>query len=99
MIKINRPNKKPLCWWCGKPADSREHRHKKSDVKFIFGDKFEGEPVIIKDKSPTTVQGPNSSLLKFDTVLCQVCNNSRSQPFDRAYSRFVDYVIMIMMKF
>lgn len=92
MIKI-QPYKEGRCWWCGKRANSQEHRHKKSDVKHIFGNKFEGEPVIIRDNYQKEVQGPDSKLLKFEKVLCQDCNNRRSQPFDRAYDLFVSYVL------
>lgn len=92
MIKIQQ-YKQERCWWCEKQANSQEHRHKKSDVKYIFGKKFEGEPVIIRDNYQKEVQGPDSKLLKFNKVLCQDCNNSRSQPFDRAYDLFVRYVL------
>lgn len=92
MIKIQQ-YKEEICWWCGKQADSQEHRHKKSDVKHIFGNKFEGEPIIIRDNNQKEVQGPDSKLLKFEKVLCQDCNNNRSQPFDRAYDLFVRYVL------
>lgn len=92
VIKI-QSYKEGICWWCGKLADSQEHRHKKSDVKHIFGNKFEGNPIIIRDNYQKEIQGPNSKLLKFDNVLCQVCNNKRSQPFDKAYVLFVNYVL------
>ena len=92
MIKRQSHNEES-CWWCNGLADSQEHRHKKSDVKNIFGSGFESEPVIIKDHHQKSVQGPNSKLLKFPKVLCQDCNNSRSQPFDRAYDLFISYVL------
>lgn len=92
MIKKQAYNK-GKCWWCGKPANSQEHRHKKSDVKRIFGNKFENEPVIIRDSKHKDIQGPNSRFLKFPRVLCQDCNNSKSQPFDRAYDLFVGYIL------
>lgn len=92
MIKILYNNKE-ICWWCGKQADSKEHRHKKSDVKFLFGNKLEGLPVIIRNDNKVDVQGPNSRFLKFPKVLYQNCNNKRSQPFDRAYDSFIKYVL------
>ncbi|MBE9467889.1 MAG: hypothetical protein IMY72_06140 [Bacteroidetes bacterium] len=91
MIKqISQESKK--CWWCGSDANSGEHRHKKSDLKRIFGKKFEGKPVIIKNNKIIEIQGPNSKLLKFKKVLCKKCNNEVSQPFDKAYDRFISYI-------
>ncbi|HBS86252.1 MAG TPA: hypothetical protein DEA97_06835 [Bacteroidales bacterium] len=92
MIKI-QPYDEEKCWWCGNKANSQEHRHKKSDVKHIFGNRFEGEPVVIRDNHQRNLQGPDSKLLKFKKVLCKDCNNRRSQPFDRAYDLFVEYVL------
>jgi len=92
MIEI-KTHKGEVCWWCGKSANSREHRHKKSDIKLLFGNKFCGEPILLKDNQQKKLQGPNSDLLKFERVLCQNCNNSRSQPFDRAYDCFINYTL------
>jgi len=38
------------------------------------------------------VQGPDSTVVKFSPTMCQNCNNSRSQPFDRAYDKFIAYM-------
>lgn len=88
-----------LCWWCGtRPADSREHKFKKSDLRQAFGrDAWTGDEAVVRGGtlvSPleTDVQGPNSQGVKFDPVLCSNCNNHRSQPFDRAYSTFTGYL-------
>jgi|JI10StandDraft_1071094.scaffolds.fasta_scaffold03922_15 hypothetical protein len=93
MIKLSDNNKK--CWWCGNTADSREHRHKKSDFKRVFGrGNYDPEliPTIERDGELITVQGPNSDFLKFDKVICINCNSTRSQPFDLAYDIFIKYV-------
>jgi hypothetical protein len=92
MIKIQQLERKK-CWLCGNEPNSKEHRHKKTDVKHIFENKFEGEPIIIKDHSHKKIQGSDSKLLKLEKVLCQDCNNNRSQPFDRAYDLFINYVL------
>lgn len=39
-----------------------------------------------------SVNGPNSSRLKYNANLCGRCNNERSQPFDMAYDRYSDFV-------
>lgn len=83
------------CWWCGDEADSREHKWKKSELSAIYGPAgSEKYPLIwVEDGSHTKIiQGPDSAILKFEKSLCQNCNNSRSQPFDRAYDHWVGYL-------
>lgn len=88
-----------VCWWCGiRPADSKEHRYKKSDLTQVFGKgAWHGDSAVVRGgtgvpQAESTVQGPNSKRLKFEQVLCQQCNNDRSQPFDLAYSGFTAYM-------
>lgn len=90
---IIKKDYKNRCWWCGNLADSREHKHKKTDFKRLYTTELtEGKlPVVDKDKKFYQIQGPDSDLLKYDKVLCQKCNNSRSQSFDRAYDKFIEY--------
>lgn len=83
------------CWWCGDSATSREHRHKRSDVVRLFGyGKYEGPgaPVRGVGERLRDIRGPNSMQLKFPASLCHNCNTARSQPFDRAYEAFIDYL-------
>lgn len=80
------------CWWCGQAADSREHRVKASQLKRMFRT---SEFLVLDDTvggRPTRQNGLKSKPILFDKVLCAQCNNSRSQPFDRAYDTFVDKV-------
>lgn len=83
-----------VCWWCGSVADSLEHRHKRTDLLRLWvGD--EG-PVWGGEESRTEViRGPNSksSAVRFGRILCQRCNNDRSQPFDLAYEQFSDALV------
>jgi hypothetical protein len=46
----------------------------------------------VAENRPRHVQGSNSARMKYDPVLCAKCNSSRSQPWDRAYDRFIDWV-------
>jgi hypothetical protein len=39
------------------------------------------------------VRSNRSDPLKFPASLCQPCNNTRGQPFDRAYDRFIEWVL------
>lgn len=83
------------CWICGKPADSGEHSIKKSNFKTLFGTtgpyKNENELCLVRDGKLIPIQSANSKHLKFN-VLCKYCNNTRTQPFDKAYEKFIKYV-------
>lgn len=85
------------CWWCGRPADSREHRHKKNEVKRHFGPgPYTGDNAVVRgvlgQETHVQVQGPDSVQLKFERVLCSACNSARSQNADKAYDAFSGYV-------
>jgi hypothetical protein len=41
----------------------------------------------------TPIQGPDSSALKYAPSLCQDCNTTRTQPYDRAYDHFISWVV------
>lgn len=86
------------CWWCEGPAGSREHRHKASDLRREFSRaEYEANDVIIRrtgvPERAITVPGPNSAAVKFDDHFCTDCNSARSQPFDRAYDRFISWFL------
>jgi hypothetical protein len=84
-----------MCWWCGGAADSREHRYKRTDVVQSFGKgPWRGSVVRVRSDSAFMdhIQGPGSDKLKFSKVLCARCNDTRSQPFDRAYDGFAEYL-------
>ena len=87
---------KNKCWICLRPADSSEHRIKKSDMIRAFGrGGYKGEyaPVHIREDVHTDIQGPNSKTLKYSKSLCRYCNSTRTQPLDRAYDCFMDWVM------
>lgn len=82
------------CWWCGQPADSKEHRYKKTDVVKAFGaGPWVEKPLRFANGSARgqEIQGPKSDRLKFAAVLCSPCNTARSQDFDHAYRTFSDF--------
>lgn len=85
-----------VCWICGSDADSAEHRLKRADLLRAYGrGPYRGlnAPVHVRDGKQTQVQGPGASTVKYSRFLCQHCNSTRSQPFDRAYDDFIDWVI------
>ncbi len=87
-------NKK--CWICGEKATTREHRIKKSDIISKYGKgTYKGKNEICiyeKNKNLQMIRGANSTLLKYDKILCSNCNNSKTQLFDRAYEKFIIYI-------
>lgn len=83
-----------LCWWCGAPANSREHKWKKSEVVKLFGSgSYDGKVLWVHEDGTENIRGPKASSLMFGHSLCRNCNGTRSQPFDRAYSTFSNYLI------
>ncbi|MDW3652749.1 MAG: hypothetical protein R8P61_37065 [Bacteroidia bacterium] len=93
---IQKTEYKNICWWCGSKADSREHTHKKTDFKRVFGNPPYPEvdqPIKALTKGGyRNIQGPNSKEIKFKPVLCKKCNNERSQSLDLAYDKFINWV-------
>jgi hypothetical protein len=86
---------KPLrdCWICGAPANSREHKFKRSDLIRTFGrdDKWDVHH-FIEAKQRQLSKGSKSKRVKYARVICDKCNSARSQPWDIAYETFIKYV-------
>jgi hypothetical protein len=83
------------CWICGLPANSAEHRIKKSDLVTLYGaGSYKGANalVLIKSGKEIPIQGPNSKHVKYGKSLCCKCNNEFTQPFDKAYEQFINYI-------
>lgn len=85
-----RSSQEGACWWCGGSDMSREHKHKKSQLKryWVPG----GLDLVRPDERIHRIQGPDSQVVKFKKVLCKKCNNARSKPFDEACDEFSDYL-------
>lgn len=82
-----------VCWWCeSAPADSREHKLKRTDLVHQLGRGPYKEPNSARDGRSRNIQGPNSALAKFKATMCERCNNQHSQPFDLAYDQFTGYI-------
>lgn len=87
-----------ICWWCGSPADSREHKWKRSEVTDVFGRGSYDSVVWLTEgrgKAPQSepIRGPKAGRLMFGYSLCAQCNGTRSQPFDHAYALFSSYLL------
>lgn len=84
------------CWMCGDFANSAEHRIKKSDLVRAFGRGpyvHDKQLVLLRDGKKIPVLGPKASVVKYPPSLCRQCNTTTSQPFDRAYDQFIDWML------
>jgi hypothetical protein len=86
------------CWICGDPADSEEHRRKRSDLVARYGKNWtpEQQPFVIRGDGSsrwTRIQGPNDGKNLYQNMLCCACNNARTKPYDQAYQEFSDWVL------
>lgn len=92
-VKISRD----LCWWCQvRPADSREHKFKRTDLVRVHGPGELRGPrtlVVRSGERSTEHRSTKNKALKFSPSMCAYCNNTRSQPFDRAYDEFIEWVV------
>jgi hypothetical protein len=80
-----------LCWWCGAPATTREHKYKRTDLDSMGSDgelMWGGDP----DRPYVVKSHRRDPAVRFIKSLCAPCNNARSQPFDRAYDIYSNYV-------
>lgn len=87
-----------VCWICQQnPADSREHKFKASDLRRAFGRGpwvGDSRPVHgVANEQLRDVQGPRQESMTFGAVICEACNTATSQPWDRAYDAFFDWVL------
>lgn len=87
-----------LCWICEKNiADTAEHALKKADIVRTYGKgsyhQLDNPPIHVKNDKLTKLQGANSDVIKNPKDLCKHCNNTLTQPYDRAYDKFIEYVL------
>ena len=81
-----RPTK---CWICGDDATTREHRTKRSDLRDVFGAPTQDEPLYLHNAKTKNrlIRSLNAKALKSPRLICASCNNTRTQPHDRAWER------------
>jgi hypothetical protein len=84
----------PRCWICGAPADSREHKPKKSDLKGVFGSVSQKAPLRMHtlDRSNRPIGSFDASALKWEKSLCHACNTTLTKPHDKAWEAVSDWL-------
>jgi hypothetical protein len=75
------------CWICSNPADSGEHKAKKSDLRAVFGPISQGAPLLLNDAANKNrrVGSLNADAIKWKRMLCHTCNTARTQRHDQAW--------------
>ena len=87
-----------ICWICKKNiANSKEHKFKQDILRErAFNSSNQNDkPYLINLNNSRSglVQGSNSKKVKYDNIICSVCNNQYSQLWDKAYSEFINFYI------
>ena len=82
------------CWICGAPADSREHRVKRSDLARVFtGNISQKNPLHVRSGAKKALIGSlKADRLKFPPDICQYCNTTRTQDNDKAWEKLSSYL-------
>ena len=80
------------CWICGHKAESREHIVKSSDIGQVLGKS--PSQIYLNDQTfrNRRVQSKNSRHFKYAPSLCNHCNTTATQPYDRAWEKLSAYL-------
>ena len=83
------------CWICEKQGNTGEHLIKASDLKTLFGEVSQSSPLYFhtsKAKNIPVGSIKKSKRLKSDALICNDCNSSRTQPYDRAWEKLSNHL-------
>ena len=83
------------CWICGKLGTTGEHLIKASDLRSYFGEVSQEIPIYFhtsEKKNFPVGSIKKSKSLKSDALICNECNSSRTQLYDKAWERLSGYL-------
>ena len=82
------------CWICGEKGDSGEHLIKASDIKSLFGEITQKNPVNFhtEDKKNKSVGSSKSDKFKSAVLICRDCNNNKTAPHDKAWQKLSEHL-------
>lgn len=83
------------CWICGKTGNTGEHLIKASDLKSLFGNVSQSSPVYFHTSKANNIPVGSikrSNRLKSDALICNYCNSSMTQPYDKAWEQLSEYL-------
>ncbi|MEY3622845.1 MAG: hypothetical protein RLZZ407_404 [Pseudomonadota bacterium] len=76
------------CWICGSSENlTGEHIFKRSDAKMLLGPVSQKKPVFFHTKNQINkrVGSFKNEVFKFSKTMCARCNNTVTQPYDKAW--------------
>ena len=75
------------CWICGGEGTTREHKIKQTDLRSRSRNPTQENPLRFHDakKKNLPIRSTNADILTFKRNICAYCNNTRTQPHDRAW--------------
>jgi len=82
------------CWICGNEAISGEHQIKKSDLKLLYPSVSQQSPIYLRSNGvlKREIGSIKSKLFMFDSLICEECNNSSTQDYDKAWETLSNYL-------
>lgn len=82
------------CWICGEEGKTGEHIVKASDLKSHFGPLSQEKPFYfnLEGKRSIPVGSIKSNRLKSKALICNKCNSSLTQPYDKAWEKLSAYL-------
>lgn len=83
------------CWICEmNEANSKEHNIKKSDLSTQFQNVSQKTPVYKERNGKKTrpIGSIKSDSFKYPKLICEDCNNSKTQPFDLSWETLSKYL-------
>jgi hypothetical protein len=77
------------CWICGGGATTGEHKIKRSDMRSVLRPPTQADPLYFHDHKTENrwIGSLDAKILKSPGRICACCNNTRTQPHDRAWER------------
>ncbi len=86
--------RKMKCWICGEEATTGEHRIKHSDLKSLYPNISQDDPLYHRRDgiNQKPIGSLKSDYLKSDALICAKCNNERTQKFDMAWQKISNYL-------
>jgi hypothetical protein len=80
------------CWICGTPSTTGEHIIKKTDLKLEFGRVTQQEPLYFHRGDDKSKRFGSFDAKVLKSPLCAECNNSSTQPHDRAWEKLSTFL-------
>ena len=82
------------CWICDKNGNTGEHLVKASDLRTHFGNVSQEKPLYFhtSEKKNIPVGSLKSKRLKSKALICNNCNSSLTQPYDKAWEHLSAYL-------